>query len=99
MVKRSLPLPRRRIVNDAELASYLNKGVTWLGQNRHSLEAQGFPRRLPVVGGNDLEMVDQWLDRLHTNVGANGGSSVDVDPLWMRATGRCQTVNRRSRAT
>jgi hypothetical protein len=89
VVKRSLPLPRRRIVNDAELASYLNKGVTWLGQNRHSLEAQGFPRRLPVIGGNDLDAVDQWLDRLHTTTSTNGNGSsvVNIDGLWKRATG------------
>jgi hypothetical protein len=90
VVKRSLPLPRRRIVNDAELASYLNKSVSWLSENRLRLEAQGFPRRLPVIGGNDLEMVDQFLDRLHTTNTTNGGSSVDIDGLWMRATGNAR---------
>jgi gamma-glutamylcysteine synthetase len=82
-----LPL-RPRIVNDAQLAAYLNKSVSWLAENRLRLEAQGFPRRLPVIGGNDLEMVDQFLDRLHTtNTTTNGGSAVDVDGLWQGARG------------
>jgi hypothetical protein len=79
---------RPRIVNDAQLAAYLNKSVSWLAENRLRLEAQGFPRRLPVIGGNDLVAVDQFLDRLHTtNTTTNGGSSVDIDGLWQRATG------------
>jgi hypothetical protein len=86
MAKRRLDM-RPRVVTDAALAAYLGKSVTWLGQHRMTLEAQGFPRRLPVVGGNDLEAVDQWLDRLQTNGSANGGSSIDVDQLWKRATG------------
>jgi hypothetical protein len=95
-----LPL-RPRIVNDAQLAAYIGKSVSWLAEHRLKLEAQGFPRRLPVVGGNDLEMVDQWLDRLHTTTSTNGNglSVVNIDGLWQRATGKCQTVNRRSRAT
>jgi hypothetical protein len=92
VTKRALLTPRRRVVNDAELAAYLNRSVSWLGQNRHSLEAQGFPRRLPVVGGNDLDAVDQWLDRLHTTVGASTSSSVDADALWRRATGTTPNV-------
>jgi hypothetical protein len=91
MAKRSerLALPRQRIVNDAQLAAYIGKSVSWLAEHRLRLEAQGFPRRLPVIGGNDLDMVDQFLDRLHTTntTHGNGGSSVDIDGLWMRATG------------
>jgi hypothetical protein len=85
MAKRRLDL-RPRIVTDADLASYLGKSVSWLASNRLKLEAQGLPGRLPVVGGNDLEAVDQWLDRLHA---ANGttSTSIDVDALWMKATG------------
>jgi hypothetical protein len=86
MAKRRLDL-RPRIVNDADLAAYLGKSVGWLADHRHRLEAQGFPPRLPVVGGNDLEKVDQWLDRLPTN----GGSTTNVDELWQRATGQCLT--------
>jgi hypothetical protein len=87
VAKRSARLAfRPRIVNDADLAAYLGKSVSWLSQNRLNLEAQGFPRRLPVVGGNDLDAVDQFLDRLHTTVGISA-PGVDVDALWQRATG------------
>jgi hypothetical protein len=85
--RRPRPEIRPRIVTDADLASYLGKSVSWLASNRLKLEAQGMPGRLPVVGGNDLEAVDQWLDRLRT-INANGvGSSIDVDQLWKKATG------------
>jgi hypothetical protein len=88
VAKRSARLAfRPRIVNDAELAAYLGKSVSWLSQNRLTLEAQGFPKRLPVVGGNDLDAVDQFLDRLHTMVGISGGSSIDANALWQKATG------------
>jgi hypothetical protein len=85
--ERLLALPRPRVVNDVVLAAYIGKSVSWLAEHRLKLEAQGFPKRLAVVGGNDLEAVDQWLDRLHTQVGANGGSAVNVDDLWRKATG------------
>jgi hypothetical protein len=91
VAKRALLTPRRRVVNDAELAAYLNKSVSWLGQNRHTLEAQGFPRRLPVVGGNDLDAVDQWIDRLHHTTGISA-PGVDVDDLWKRITGTTGNV-------
>jgi hypothetical protein len=86
VAKRRLDL-RPRIVTDADLASYLGKSVSWLISNRLKLEAQGMPGRLPVVGGNDLEAVDQWLDRLATINGNGIGSSIDVDQLWKKATG------------
>jgi hypothetical protein len=81
-------MPRQRIVNDPQLAAYLNKSVRWLADHRHELEAQGFPPRVPFVGGNDLEKVDQWLDRLPTTT--NGGAATtNVDQLWQRATRQC----------
>ena len=90
MARRPRPEIRPRIVNDAQLAGYLGRSISWLIDHRHDLEAQGFPPRLPVVGGNDLEKVDQWLDRLPTT--NNGGiATPETDELWMRATGQCQT--------
>jgi hypothetical protein len=94
MAKRRLVELRPRIVSDPVLAAYLGKSVSWLAEKRHGLEAQGFPKRIPVVGGNDLEKVDEWLDRLHTMNG-NGATSIKVDELWQRATGQWKT----SRAT
>ena len=90
MAKRRLDI-RPRVVSDAELAAYINKSVSWLAEKRHTLEDQGFPKRLPVVGGNDLEKVDEWLDKLHTLNGSNGASTIEMDELWNRATGKCQT--------
>ena len=59
MAKRNgRPEIRPRIVTDAQLAAYLGKSVSWLASNRLKLEQQGMPRRLPVVGGNDLNAVD-----------------------------------------
>jgi hypothetical protein len=96
MAKRRLDL-RPRIVNDVELAGYLGRSISWLIDHRLELEAQGFPARLPVVGGNDLEKVDQWLDRLPTT--SNGGMATpETDELWMRATGQCLTKQKQNRA-
>jgi hypothetical protein len=94
MAKRRLDL-RPRIVNDVQLAGYLGRSISWLIDHRHELEAQGFPARLPVVGGNDLEKVDQWLDRLPTTT---KGGSTNVDELWIRATGQCLTKQKQNRA-
>jgi gamma-glutamylcysteine synthetase len=85
---------RPRIVTDAALAQYLGKSVSWLTEHRLKLEAQGLPKRLAVIGGNDLDAVDQWLDRLHTNGGTNGSSTIDADALWARATGTTPNVGR-----
>jgi hypothetical protein len=59
------PAMRPRVVRDVDLATYLGKSVSWLTEHRPVLERQGFPARLPVVGGNDLQRVDEWLDQLH----------------------------------
>jgi hypothetical protein len=94
MAKRARPDIRPRIVSDPVLAAYLGKSPSWLAEKRHSLEAQGFPKRIPVVGGNDLEKVDEWIDRLHTMNSSNGASTVEMDELWKRATGQCLNTNR-----
>jgi hypothetical protein len=78
------PALRPRIVNDAQLAAYLGKSVSWLAMRRHELEAQGLPRRLPVVGGNDLHAVDQWLDQLRTPILKD--HDPQVERLWQEAT-------------
>jgi hypothetical protein len=97
MARRPRPEIRPRIVNDVQLAGYLGKSISWLIDHRHKLEAEGFPPRLPLVGGNDLEKVDQWLDQLPTT--SNGGSTAKVDDeLWMRATG-CLTTKTNGRVT
>jgi len=65
MAKRSeRPALRQRIVNDAQLAAYIGKSVSWLTTHRLELEARGFPPRLPILGGTDLNAVDRWIDQL-----------------------------------
>jgi hypothetical protein len=84
--RRPRPEIRPRIVTDAQLANYLGKSVSWLGANRLKLERQGMPMRLPVVGGNDLNAVDDWLDKLNHQRDC-AQRSFDVDELWQKATG------------
>jgi hypothetical protein len=79
------PELRPRVVNDAQLARYLGKSISWLAEHRHQLEAQGFPRRLAAIGGNDLDAVDRWLDRLHTTI-STAPSSALAEELWRKAT-------------
>ncbi len=93
--KRRLATIRPRIVNDAALAEYLGRSPSWLNQHRHQLEAQGFPQRLPVLGGNDLDAVDQYIDQLR-NVGITMSPSADADDLWRRATGQGNGKERHS---
>jgi hypothetical protein len=72
-----------RIVSDRVVAKYIKKSLTWFIDHRHELEAQGFPKR--VLGGNDLEKIDEWIDQQHeTNKG--GSTSIEDDELWQRAT-------------
>jgi hypothetical protein len=86
MAKRNgRPEIRPRIVNDAQLAVYLGKSVSWLQQNRLRLEGQGLPRRLDVIGGNDLNAVDEWLDKIQQQP-ALGTSDPEIEKLWQRAT-------------
>jgi hypothetical protein len=78
-----LTLPRQRIVNDAQLAAYIGKSVSWLTEHRRELEARGFPPRLPIVGGNDLDKVDVWLDQLlDPNAAAY---ERDFEQAWLEA--------------
>ena len=84
MARRLKPEIRPRIVTDVQLAEYLGKSSSWLAMHRHELERQGLPGRLPVVGGNDLNAVDQWLDGL-------GKPSIEptnprIERLWQEAT-------------
>lgn len=85
MAKRSdRPALRPRIVNDAQLAGYLNKSVSWLAEHRSELEQRGFPPRLPVIGGNDLNAVDRWVDQLLDPDAAL--YERDFEQAWMEAT-------------
>ena len=51
-----------RVLNTATLCMYLGRSPTWLAENRAILEAQGFPRPDPLLGGYDRLAVDLWLD-------------------------------------
>ncbi len=84
MAKRGRLAPvRQRIVNDAELAQYLGKSVSWLTAHRPELEERGFPPRLPIVGGNDLNAVDRWVDQLLDPDAANYDR--DFEQAWLEA--------------
>jgi hypothetical protein len=87
--RRPRPEIRPRVADDTTIAHYLGKSPSWLASRRHELgERYNFPRRLPVIGGNDLEKVDEWLDRLPAMIGGSVvSSSVEIDELWKRATG------------
>jgi hypothetical protein len=86
MAKRNgKPEIRPRIVNDAQLAVYLGKSVSWFQQNRLRLEQQGLPRRLDVIGGNDLNAVDEWLDKIQQQP-ALGTDDPEFAKLWQKAT-------------
>jgi hypothetical protein len=82
--RRERPALRPRVVPDAELAAYIGRSVSWLSEHRMDLERQGFPARLPVVGGNDLVRVDEWLDQLCAQTAAP--VSPDIARLIERAT-------------
>jgi hypothetical protein len=84
--RRPRPEIRPRIVTDAMLANYLGKSISWLTSHRHDLERQGMPMRLPIVGGNDLDAVDAWLDKLNQQRDV-AQRSFDHDELWQKATG------------
>jgi hypothetical protein len=84
--RRPRPEIRPRIVTDAQLAMYLGKSVSWLTSKRLELERQGMPMRLPVVGGNDLDAIDVWLDKLNQQRDV-AQRSFDHDELWLKATG------------
>ena len=75
--KRARVQLRPRVVSDAALAEYLGKSISWLAGHRHELKAQGFPRRLPILGGNDLNAVDEWIDQLRAPA-----VTVDDAKLW-----------------
>ena len=84
VARRLKPEIRPRIVTDVQLAEYLGKSSSWLAMHRHELERQGLPAGLPVVGGNDLNAVDQWLDGLGKP--SQGGEPQIRKELWQEAT-------------
>jgi hypothetical protein len=89
VAKRSERPPLRpRVVSDAALAAYIGKSMSWLTEHRPELEERGFPVRLPIVGGNDLNAVDAWLDQLLDPAGVT--YERDYDKAWMEAVTRGQ---------
>jgi hypothetical protein len=51
-----------RVLNTTTLCTYIGRSPTWLAENRSQLEAEGFPRPDPLLGGYDIRAVDLWLD-------------------------------------
>jgi hypothetical protein len=84
MARRPMAEIRPRIVTDTQLAQYLEKSTSWLAAHRLELEAQGLPRRLPAVGGNDLHLVDSWIDGL-TQAPVET-EDPEIRELWKRIT-------------
>jgi hypothetical protein len=86
--RRPRPEIRPRIADDTATAYYIGKSPSWLASKRHELEQRyGFPPRVPVVGGNDLQAIDEWLDGLRAMTGGSTvSSSINIDELWTRAT-------------
>jgi hypothetical protein len=89
--RRPKPEIRPRIVSDAQLAAYLGMSVSSLQSKRLKFEQQGMPMRLPVVGGNDLNAVDTWLDNLNAQRD-RARVDFDVDELWRKATGNARVT-------
>jgi hypothetical protein len=83
VAKQRLALPRQRVVTDAVLAAYIGKSVSWLAEHRRELEERGFPPRLPIVGGNDLDKVDRWIDQLQDPNAA--AYERDFEQAWLEA--------------
>lgn len=50
-------------LNTATLCAYIGRSPSWLAENRMQLDAEGFPRPDPLLGGYDRCAVDTWLDR------------------------------------
>ncbi len=46
------------------------------------MEAKGFPKPIELLGGNDLNAVDAWLDRQNGLLDAEP----DFDTSWMEAS-------------
>jgi hypothetical protein len=71
------------VVSDAALAAYIGKSVSWLTEHRPELEERGFPPRLPIVGGNDLNAIDAWIDALRDPAAV--AHERDYDQAWIAA--------------
>ena len=67
-----------RVLNTSTLCTYIGRSPTWLAENRAQLEAEGFPRPDPLLGGYDRCAVDFWLDQrsdiLRPNAAAAGAA-------------------------
>ncbi len=72
--------PTPRMWSDFQVACRLGKSKSWLASNRARLDADGFPRRDPLLGGTDADAVETWLDR---RSGITNGTlaAADADPL------------------
>lgn len=51
------------MLSEFQVACRINRAESWLAQHRSRLEAQGFPRRDPLLGGTDGDAIDAWLDQ------------------------------------
>lgn len=55
--------PRCLTLDAAGVATLLGRPTEWFYRNREALEAEGFPRRLPVVRLWERAAVEAWLAR------------------------------------
>ncbi len=56
-------VPAPRPWNEYQVAARLNRGTEWFRVNRKALEAEGFPRKDPLLDGWDSKAIEVWLDR------------------------------------
>ena len=72
--------PPPRGLDDYQLATRLNWGVSRFKKDRPKLEKEGFPKKDPLLGTTDSEAVERWYDS------RSGIKSEDIDrDEWMEA--------------
>src|SRR5262249_29981053 len=71
-----------RVLNNATLCAYLGRSETWLAEHRAELEASGFPKQDPLLGGTDRCAVDLWLDQRSDILRPTALSTVGTARSW-----------------
>lgn len=82
--RRQFDLPNR-ILTVGETASYLGRSLSWLVSHRSELEANGFPKPLPTIGGYDREAIDRWIDSV-AGAKSSQGNETTYHEAWLRAS-------------
>jgi hypothetical protein len=69
------------VIPKNEVPPYIGKSNSWFAKHKDELEANGFPKPIPILDAYDLIAIDAWLDSYCDSL----DGPPDFDRRWTEA--------------